>query len=173
VKWLRFPRILGIVVCLYLVGMSVVFGVLSQENYEFVHSASQTEGTVIALVPRAPIGSTREPRVNGPRVSLAPTVQYVVNGRTYTYTAAHGRFRQPLRPGDTVTVLYDPQEPGIARIKGEGQLLIPVITSGFVAAAAAVAVVLFRTRKLGEPRGRSRGRPKLEPERAPAGKPRG
>ena len=120
-KWLRFPRILGIVVCLYLVGMSVVFGVLSRQNYEFVHTASQADGTVVALVPRAPIGSTREPRANAPRVSLAPTVRYVVNGQTYTYTAAHGKFRQPLRPGDTVTVLYSPQNPRIARLKGEGQ----------------------------------------------------
>jgi hypothetical protein len=163
VKWLRFPRILGIVVCLYLVGMSVVFGVLSRQNYQFVHTAAQTDGTVIALVPRAPIGSTREPRATGPRVSLAPTVRYVVNGQTYTYTAAHGRFRQPLRQGGTVTVLYNPQDPKIARLKGEGQILIPVITSGFVAAAVLVAIVLFRTRSLGDPRGRSPGKPRPVP----------
>jgi hypothetical protein len=170
VKWLRFPRILGVVVCLYLVGMSVVFGVLSRQNYEFVHTAAQCNGTVVSLVPRAPIGSTREPRVNGPRVSLAPAVRYVVNGQPYAYTAAHGKFRQPLRPGDTVTVLYNPENPKIARLKGEGQILIPVITSGFVAAAVVVAIVLFRTRRLGEPRSRPPGRPKPEP--TPAAKQR-
>src|SRR6476659_6511158 len=169
-KWLRFPRILGIVVCLYLVGMSVVFGVLSRQNYEFVRTASQCDGTVVALVPRAPIGSTREPRFDGPRVSLAPTVRYVVNGQNYAYTAAHGKFRQPLRPGDTVTVLYNPQNPKIARLKGEGQILIPVITSGFVAAAVVVAIVLFRTRRLGDPRSRQPARPKPEP--AAANRPR-
>ncbi len=118
VKWLRFPRVLGVVVCLNLVGMSVVFGVLSRQNYQFVHTAAQTEGTVVVLVPRAPIGSTREPRANARRPSLAPTVRYVANGQTYTYTAAHGKFRQTLQPGDTVTVLYNPADPAVARLKG-------------------------------------------------------
>ena len=39
-KWLRFPRTLGIAVCLYLVGMSVVFGLLSSQNYRFMHAAA-------------------------------------------------------------------------------------------------------------------------------------
>ena len=122
-KWLRFPRTLGIVVCLYLVGMSVVFGLLSSQNYRFIHSARTVPGTVIALVARAPIGSTRDPQLDARMVSRAPTVRYVVNGATYEYTAAHGRYRQPLRVGETVTVLYDPDDPAVARIRGEGRVL--------------------------------------------------
>jgi len=147
VKWLHFPRTLGIVVCLYLLGMSVVFGVLTSRSYSFIEHARQISGTVIALVPRAPLGSTREPRAGERRMlSLAPTVQYQVNGKTYEYTAASGRFRQRVRVGDHLTVLYDPTDPGDAQLRGEGRILVPVITAGFAASALLVAVVLFRTR---------------------------
>ena len=155
-KWLRFPRTLGIVVCLYLIGMSVIFGMLSTQNYRFVHSAQKVSGTVTALVPRAPIGSTREPASDARMVSRAPTVRYEVGGKWYEYTAAHGRYRQRLQIGETVTVLYDPKDPAVARIRGEGQVLIPVITSGFVASAVLVAAILFKTRNLGVPATRRR-----------------
>jgi hypothetical protein len=149
VKWLRFPRTLGILVCLYLIGMSVVFGVLTSRNYRFVHDARQVSGTVIALVPRAPLGSTREPRAGERMMSLAPTVRYEVNGHTYEYTAGRGRFRQLVRIGDHLTVLYDPKDPADAQLRGEGRLLVPGITAGFAASALLVALVLFRTRNLG------------------------
>jgi hypothetical protein len=55
-----------------------------------------------------------------------------------------------------VTVLYDPTDPARARIRGEGSLLVPLITSGFVTSALAVGAVLFLTRKIGtEQRSRS------------------
>lgn len=146
-KWLRFPRILGIIVCLYLIGMSLVFGMLSSQNYRFVHGAQSTTGTVTALVPRSPIGSARDPDAR--TVSRAPTVRYEVAGKTYEYTAAHGRFRQRLQIGNSVTVLYDPTNPAVARIQGEGKVLVPVITSGFVLSALVVALILLRTRNLG------------------------
>jgi hypothetical protein len=53
-------------------------------------------------------------------------------------------------------VLYDPTDPRRARIRGEGSILVPLITSGFVTAALAVGVVLFLTRNIGaEQRSRS------------------
>lgn len=148
-RWLRFPRTLGIIVCLYLLGMSVVFGVLTSRNYRFIHDARQISGTVIALVPRAPLGSTREPRAGERRTSLAPTVQYQVSGKTYTYTAAHGHFRQTVKIGDHLTVLCDPKGPADAQLKGEERLLVPGITAGFAVSALLVAFILFRTRNLG------------------------
>ncbi len=148
-SWLRFPRVLGIVVCLYLVAMSVLFGLFSNQNNRFVHHAAETQGTVVQLVARAPVGSTRPPRFDdGQSVSVAPKVRYEVGGITYDYVAAHGRFHQPLRVGDAVAVLYDPAAPALARLKGEGSVLVPLITAGFVAAALLVAVVLFRTRRI-------------------------
>ncbi len=142
---------MGIVVCLYLIGMSVVFGLLSEQSYDFLRTARTTSGTVIALVPRAPVGSTREPR-SGRTMSLAPEVSYQVGGQTYTYTAAHGRFRQPLKVGDTVAVLYDPSAPDLARMQGEGRVLVPAITATFIGCAVLVAAILVRTRNVGAPR---------------------
>jgi hypothetical protein len=127
--------------------MAVVFGLLTSRNYRFIEHARQVSGTVMALVPRAPFGSTREPRAGERRMmSLAPTVQYQVNGKTYEYTAARGRFRQPVKIGDHLTVLYDPSDPADAQLRGEGRVLVPGITVGFAASAGLVAFVLFHTR---------------------------
>lgn len=160
-KWLRFPRVLGVAVGLYLAGLAVVFGVLSMQSDQFSDHAASTTGTVTALVARAPAGSNREPR-HGQRPSLAPTVHYEVAGHGYDYTAAHGRFRQPLQPGDTVTVLYDPSNPAVARLRGEGAVLVPGLTTGFAVAAVGVGVLLFRTRNRGGPP--DRRRPPANPE---------
>lgn len=153
-RWFRFPRTLGIVVCLYLLGMAAVFGMLSEQSLDFVHQAARTEGTVTELVARAPAGSTREPAAGTRTLSQAPKVSYVVNGTTYSYTAAHGRYHQRLKVGDRVQVLYDPSDPSVARLKGEGTVLVPGITVAFALAAALVALVLVRTRKVGSTPGR-------------------
>jgi hypothetical protein len=145
VRWLRFPRLLGLVACVYLMAMAVLFGYLSIQNYRFVHQAARTQGTVISRDPRPPAGSTRTPR----GVTRAPTVRYVVAGKSYTYTAAHGTYRQRHPVGGTMEVLYDPSNPQRARLRGEGQLMIPLITSGFATTALLLGFVLFRTRNLG------------------------
>ena len=144
-RWLRFPRLLGIVACVYLLAMAVLFGYLSIQNYRFVHHAARTQGTVVSLDPRPPAGSTRTPRGE----TRAPTVRYVVAGKTYTYTAAHGTYRQRHQVGAAIEVLYDPSNPQRARLRGEGQLMIPLITSGFATTALLLGFVLFRTRNLG------------------------
>jgi hypothetical protein len=149
VKWFRFPRALGIVIGLYLVGMAVVFAMFSQQSALFVRHAARTDATVVALVARAPAGSTREPVTGARTVPQAPKVSYTVDGTTYTYTAAHGRYHQPLKIGDQVQVLYDHAHPGRARLKGEGTVLLPGITATFALAALLVVVILIRTRNLG------------------------
>lgn len=144
-RWLRFPRLLGVVACVYLMAMAVLFGHLSIQNYRFVHNAAHAVGTVASLEPRPPAGSTRSPR----DATRAPMVRYVVAGKTYVYTAAHGTYRPRHRVGDQVVVLYDPADPSRARLRGEGRLMVPLITSGFATVALIVGFVLFRTRKLG------------------------
>jgi hypothetical protein len=143
-RWLRFPRLLGVIACVYLIAMAVLFGYLSIQNYRFVSEAAHTTGTVISLDPRPPAGSTRMPR----GATRAPTVRYEVEGKSYTYTAAHGTYRPRHQVGDTIEVLYDPANPAKARLRGEGRLMIPLITSGFATAALLLGFVLFRTRKL-------------------------
>lgn len=148
-KWFRFPRILGIIVCLYLVGLAALFANLSMQSSRFVHQAGSTPGTVVALVARSPAGGNRTTPASTRTVSLAPRVSYVVDGRTYDYTASHGRLRHRLKVGDQVQVQYDVADPARARLRGEGRVLVPGITAGFGLAALGVAVLLVRTRHVG------------------------
>lgn len=127
--------------------MSVVFALLSAQNMDFVRTASLTEGTVVALVARAPLGSTRDAQPDARTPSLAPKVSYAVDGQTHVYVAAHGRYRQRLQVGDRVTVLYDPSDPAVARLRGEGQDSGPVLSVGFGLAAVLLLLVLFRPRR--------------------------
>ncbi|SEP84244.1 DUF3592 domain-containing protein [Microlunatus flavus] len=158
----RFPQTIGVVAAVYLAAMAVVFALLSAQNADFVRTAGRTDGTVVALVARAPLGSTRESRVDARVPSLAPKVTYVVDGRTYDYVAAHGRYRQRLQVGDTVTVLYAPGDPASARLRGEGQDSGPFLSVGFGAAAVLLGAVLLKLRRRpGRPSGpadASRGR---------------
>lgn len=151
---------MGLVMVLYLAGMAVLFGLLTEKSVDFLDSAASTPGTVIALVPKAPAGSRAQPP-NSRMVSLAPKVSYVVDGTTHEYTAAHGRFRQHLKVGDTVQVLYVRSDPSVARLKGEGRLMVPAIAAGFALATLVVAFVLVRTRKVGVPAKRQPGTPDL------------
>ena len=145
----RFPRTVGVLAAVYLAAMSIVFALLSAQNADFVRTAGRTEGTVVALVARAPLGSTREAQPDARTPSLAPKVGYVVDGRTYEYVAAHGRYRQRLQVGDRVTVLYAPSAPGTARLRGEGQDSGPFVSAGFGLAAVLLVLVLVRPRRRG------------------------
>lgn len=166
-RWFRFPRVLGLIVVFYLAGMAVLFGLLTEKSVDFLDTAATTPGTVIALVPKAPAGSRAQPP-NSRMVSLAPKVSYLVDGTSYEYTAAHGRFRQHLRVGDTVQVLYVRSDPSVARLKGEGRLMVPAIAAGFALATVVVAAILVRTRNLGVPGKRPAATPELvESDRSP------
>jgi hypothetical protein len=140
-----------VLAALYLAAMSVVFALLTAQNADFVRTASRTEGTVVALVARAPLGSTRDAQPDARTPSLAPEVSYAVAGRTYVYTAAHGRYRQRLQVGDKVVVLYAPSDPGSARLRGEGQDSGPAVSAGFAVAAVLLVLVVVRPRRRSEP----------------------
>ncbi|GAB2593508.1 DUF3592 domain-containing protein [Microlunatus antarcticus] len=143
----RFPQTIGLLAAVYLAAMAVVFALLSAQNADFVRTAHQTEGTVVALVARAPLGSTREAQPDARTPSLAPRVTYVVDGRTYDYVAAHGRYRQRLQVGDRITVLYSPTDPSSARLRGEGMDSGPVVSAGFGLAAVLLGLVVVRSRR--------------------------
>jgi hypothetical protein len=63
-------------------------------------------------------------------------------------------------------VLYDPRHPQQARLRGEGRVMIPLVTAGFTAAALLLAVVLVKTRTVGvtPPARMSTTRPLSPPE---------
>jgi len=45
-----------------------------------------------------------------------------------------------------VTVLYDPDHPEDARLRGEGRIMLPLITAGFATGAVVVGAVLYLSR---------------------------
>ncbi len=160
VKWFRFPRLIGVVVAVYMVAIALLFARLSMDNHAFRGNATSTEGTVVALVPRAFSGSPRVVR-QGRGVPLAPQIQYAVAGTTYTYTPSQGSYKPRVAVGDHLTILYDPDNPGdSAQLKGEGRVLLPVVTVGFGLVAVGVVIVLVRTRRIGANAG-SRAHPSL------------
>ena len=160
-RWVRFPRVLGLVVCLYLFGMAVLFGYLASQHYAFVHNAHRVQGTVVSLERRPPAGATQMPRTP----TYAPKVSYVVNGTTYSYTAAHGSYRTDrYQVGESVVVLFNPARPEQAQLLGEGRLMLPLITAAFATIALLLAFVLLRTRNLGLPP--RAGTQRAEPEQA-------
>ncbi len=110
VKWLRFPRVVGVIVVVYFL---VVTGLLRVRDGASRVSSSRTprpvNGIVVALEPRPIAGSTRV-QASGTDIPLAPQVRYVVGGQTYLYTASHGVVGSELKVGDAIEVLYDPSQ---------------------------------------------------------------
>ncbi len=149
VKWFRFPRLIGIVVAVYLVAITILFARLTVDNRDFRVDAATTQGTVVALVPKTFTGSPRGLRRRD-GVPLAPVISFTVAGMGYTYAPSQGSYRPRIAVGDHVTILYDPADPGeTAQVKGEGRVTLPLITVGFGLLFVAVVVVLIRTRRAG------------------------
>ena len=147
-KWLRFPRLLGILVVAYFLVVTAYFAYETARRSQFAAGATSVNGIVVALEPRPVAGATHV-QASGNDIPLAPQVRYVVAGRTYLYTASHGVVRSSLRVGDAIEILYDPTNPERARLRGEGQILLPLLTAGFGTTAVLVALLLFLTRNRG------------------------
>ena len=95
---------------------------MSSEN--FIEDSQKTTGEVIALVdvPADLEGSGG--------VMYAPVIRFTTNrGNTMTFQSAHASNPASLEIGDTVEVLYDPNDPGTARVHDFMSLwLAPVIS---------------------------------------------
>ena len=148
VKWLRFPRVAGVIVVAYFLVVTAYFAYETVRRDQFIANATPVNGIVVALEPRPIAGSTRV-QASGTDIPLAPQVRYVVGGQTYLYTASHGVVGSELKVGDAIEVLYDPANPERARLRGEGRILLPLITAGFGTAAVVLSVVLILTRNRG------------------------
>ena len=148
VKWLRFPRVVGVIAVVYFVVVTGYFAYETTRRAQFAADAQVANGVVVALEPRPIAGSTRVP-TGGVDIPLAPQVRYVVGGQTFVYTASHGVIGSPIKVGDAIEVLYDPTNPQRAHLRGEGQTLLPLITAGFGTVSLALITVLVLTRNRG------------------------
>lgn len=156
VKWLRFPRVLGIIACAFFLLIAVALGGAKWGDHEWSRTAGRTEGTVTQLLPRPFLGSQRAPR--GSQVPVAPEVSYTVDGVKHLYTPAHGEMRRRYPVGGTVTVLYDRSDPTLARLVDEGRYGLVGLSVIFVLLSASTAVILIGTRRIAYVGPRSRGR---------------
>ncbi len=154
-RWLRVPRIVGVVVIAYLILVTGYFAFETARRSRFIADAKSTPGTVVALEPRPLAGTTRVHAI-GDDVPRAPEVRYEVGGKTYFYTPTHALFGSPVQVGDQIDVLYDGDNPTRAALRNEGQLLLPLITAGFATTAIGLIVALVLTRKRGGTTGRPR-----------------
>lgn len=89
-------------------------------------------GKVVAL--------KESPATQDSGVTYAPVIEYKVAGRSYTYTSPNSSHPPAYTVGERVTLLYDPADPGRARVDSWWELwLMPALLGG---AALVIAVVV-------------------------------
>ena len=102
----------------------VIAPIAALKTWFFIESAHSVEGAVVALVRRERDGKSK----------YAPRVQFTVpsSGRTYEFVSSMASRPPAYRPGEAVTVLYDPGDPGDARIGDIFSLWGPSVLFGFL-----------------------------------------
>lgn len=90
---------------------------LFYQDYALLQNGVRVEGTVIGLATSQDEDS----------LTYAPVVRFTSEGgREYTFTGDVYSRPAAYEAGQTVTVLYPPDEPGKARLKGQGNTLTVV-----------------------------------------------
>jgi hypothetical protein len=124
------------------VGLGLVVGgaVWAVLTIRFVEKAERVTGTVVDI--------SRERDSEG-SVFFHPVVRFTVDQRTITFRSSSGSGNPPVI-GDSVDVLYDPDDPQDAKLAGFVDLWLgPLVLGGIGVVALTVALVaLRRTRKL-------------------------
>ena len=125
-----------------LAAVFVVYAVNSRrESQRFAAGAARAQGVVVDLV----AGPTPGPQSTG--TVAYPVVRYrTTDGREVVFRSDLGSQPSPWRPGQPVTVLYDPTDPQQARIETAARstglpALFVVLAVGM--AGIATVVVLF------------------------------
>lgn len=105
-------------------------------NYSFIQKAEQTTGTVVDLI-YSRKGMAR------------PKVVYAIpDGRNYTYVSSNASNPPSFRVDEQVDILYDPKNPGNARIKSFGSLwLLPLIFGAFGTIFMGIGLGIFAHRR--------------------------
>lgn len=112
--------------------LAVGFGIGIQ-NASFASRAKETEGVVVDLIWRSGSqGST-----------AAPRVRYVHNGRRYEFTGNVSSNPPAYRVGEKVVVLYDPEKPSEAKIRGFWELCMPPAAFALLGLVSCVAVAVW------------------------------
>jgi hypothetical protein len=127
------------VVGLAILGVALAFAFSAQA---FIHKATETQGRVTALNPVTD-------KEDG-SVTFAPVFTYTAaDGQTYTIASSTSSNPPGYAVGQNVRVLYDPQNPAHASLKGVASVwLVPLIVApiGFVFFAIGGVLLMFDLR---------------------------
>jgi uncharacterized protein DUF3592 len=140
----RFFAIIGGIsgfVGLLMLGLGLAFTI---STASFQASAERTDGTVVALTERTSTSSD-----GGSSTAWYPTVQYTVDGRSYSFESSTGTKPPAYAEGDSVPVAYDPADPAVAQIASLwSAYLLPVIFGGLgIVITPFAAVCLVKARR--------------------------
>lgn len=124
-----------------LLGMGVIFAGIAAfifyQGYVLERDGLQAEGTVIGLVESRDEDGT----------SYAPVIRFQTQGgREFEFKSSYSSNPPQYKVGQKVTVLYPPDQPGDAQIKGAGNLLALIF--GLVGGFEILLSLFFAARAL-------------------------
>ena len=130
-----------VLVLVWAVAAVLVGAVLSgrRESRRFAAGAARAQGVVVELAS----GPAAGPQVPGPL--SYPVVRYrTADGREVVFRSDFGAQPSPWRPGQPVTVLYDPGDPQRARIETRARsTALPALFVVLAVAMAGFATLVF------------------------------
>lgn len=129
-----------------LIGLGLLAGggYAASRTVAFLGTAASVEGTVVELVESV----SRDSDGHRSR-TYRPTVEFQLgSGETRTFTSSMGSSPPAYDVGERVTVLYDPQDPGDARLQGTFALWgVSLILGGMGAIFGTVGATLIAVRR--------------------------
>lgn len=131
-------------ICVAMLGGAYYYG---RTSWVLSSGGAKAGGKVVAL--------KESPATHDSGVTYYPVIEYEVAGRSYTFTPSNSSNPPAYAVGERVALLYDPSDPGRARVDSWWELwLMPLALGG---AAAVVAVVVnglaLRSAMRGQPFG--------------------
>jgi hypothetical protein len=119
---------------LLLISMTILAAGLAYSLYtwSWLNRSEHTTGVVVEMIDDSEGGGE------------APRVEYVVNDRTYEYQSSTYRTFGPYRVGSEVPILYDPRQPGRAKMDAFSEIwLFPLLLTASGAIMFLIDIPLF------------------------------
>jgi len=122
------------------IGLVVLSAYLQRSTTAFLAKAMRANGVVVELaVNHSGTGNS---------YTYSPVVDFEVDGQTYKFKDSVGSNPPGYRRGDSVAVLYDPDQPRHARIdRGKWNRLVPVLVGAFGALLCSLGIWTLSRRR--------------------------
>ena len=125
------------------VGLLLLGGHLHRRTEAFLAKAVRSHGVVVSLARQH---SSRSD-------TFAPVVEFEQGGRTYRFTDSISSRPAMYATGDSVGVLYDPDNPANARIdRGRWNRIVPILIGGFGVLFCFAGLWVLKRRSTSRPR---------------------